>query len=149
MSIPPFLLDHWLPEGHHTATWEEIEDVFGGEPGSSRRGVLSRLLAWRDAARAKGLSGRVVLNGSFISGKENPGDFDLLFLYDVASEAIVQQDADALALIDPLRCKTAFGGDVFACSATMVAAYPQLFPTDTFDRIKFTDVQKGVLEVDL
>ena len=89
------------------------------------------------------------MNGSFISEKENPGDFDLLFIYDAASETIVQQDAEALALIDPIRCKEVFGGDVFAFSAKMVAAYPQFFPTDGFDRIKFTNVKKGVLEVDL
>jgi len=149
MSIPPFQPNQWLPEGHHSAAWEEIEAVFGGEPGSIRRGVWNRLMAWRDAARAKGLSGQVVLNGGFISAKENPGDFDLLFLYDAASEARVQQDEEALALIDPIRCKARFGGDVFACSASVLAMYPQFFPTDSFDHIKFTNVKKGVLEVDL
>src|SRR5579871_1463083 len=99
MPIPPIRPDHWLPEGHHYATWEEIEVVFGGEPGNFRRATLNWLLAWRDAARAKGLSGCVVLNGNFISEKESPGDFDLLFLYDAASEALVQQDAEALALV--------------------------------------------------
>ena len=101
-----------------------------------------RLLAWRDAAREKSLAGRVILNGSFISAKPNPGDFDLLFLYDTASEAIVRQDEEALALIDPLRCKAVYGGDVFAFSLTMVAAYPQFFPIDGFDRVKFTDMEK-------
>ncbi len=149
MAIPPFRADQWLPEGHHAATWEEITTVFGGEPGSTRRETLTRLLAWRDAARRRGLAGRVILNGSFISAKRNPGDFDLLFLYDAASEAVVRQDEEALGLIDPLRCKTVYGGDVFAFSLTMVAAHPQFFPTDGFDRIKFTSVKKGVLEVDL
>ena len=149
MAIPAFRSDNWLPEGHHAATWEEIAVTFGGAADSRRRGVLNRLLAWRDAVRAKGLSGRIVLNGSFISAKESPGDFDLLFLYDEASEAIVQSDAEALALIDPMRCKAAFGGDVFAYSTRMVKAHPQFFPTDSFDRIKFTDIQKGVLEVEL
>lgn len=149
MPIPSFRSDNWLPEGHHAATWEEIEAVFAGEPDSIRRTVWTRLLAWRDAARAKGLSGRVILNGSFISAKETPGDFDLLFLYDAPSESIVSQDADALALIGPLRCKAAFGGDVFACSASMAENYPQFFATDTFDNIKFTNQKKGVVEVDL
>jgi hypothetical protein len=149
MSIPSFRDDGWLPEGHHPASWEEVEAVFGGEPGSIRQETMMRLLSWRDAAWAKGLSGRIVLNGSFISAKENPGDFDLLFLFDAASEVIVRQDAEARSLIDPLHCKTMFGGDVFACSASMIATYPQFFPTDSFDRIKFTDIKKGVLEVDL
>jgi hypothetical protein len=149
MPVPPFRPDQWLPEGHHTATWEEIETIFGGDAGSVRRTILTRLLAWRDAARAKGLSGRIVLNGSFISEKQNPGDFDLLFIYDAVSEAIVLQDAEALALIDPIRCKVMYGGDVFACAASIVAAYPAFFPDDTFDRIKFSEVTKGVLEVEL
>jgi hypothetical protein len=149
MSIPSFRDDRWLPEGHHPASWEEIEEVFGGKAGSSRRETMQRLLSWRDAARAKGLSGRVVLNGSLISAKENPGDFDLLFIFDATSEALIRQDAEARLLVDPIHCKTVFGGDVFAYSASMVAAYPQFFPTDSFDRIKFTYLKKGVLEVDL
>jgi len=149
MSLPLFRPDNWLPEGHHAASWEDIEAVFGGEPNSLRRTVWTRLLAWRDAAWVKGLSGQVVLNGSFISAKDTPGDFDLLFLYDANSEIIVQRDAEALALIDPIQCKTLFGGDVFACSAAIAQTYPQFFATDTFDRIKFSNVKKGVVEVDL
>ncbi len=88
MPIPAFRDDGWLPEGHHAATWDEIADALGGEPGSVRATVLAGLLAWRDAVRAKGLSGLVILDGSFVSAKPNPGDFDLLFLFDEASESI-------------------------------------------------------------
>jgi hypothetical protein len=149
MSIPAFRDDGWLPEGHHPASWEEIKEVFGGEVGGLRHETMRRLFFWRDAARAKGLSGRVVLNGSFISAKENPSDFDLLFIFDAASESLIRQDAEARLLVDPLHCKTVFGGDIFAYAVSMVVAYPQFFPTDSFDHIKFTDVKKGVLEVDL
>ncbi len=125
-----------------------MEEIFSGESGSVRRVVFNRLLSWRNAARAKGLSGRVVLNGSFISAEEKPGDFDLLFLCDATSATIVQEDGEALALIDPIRSKQSYGGDVFACSASIIEAYPQFFPTNSFDRIKFTNVEKGVLEVE-
>ena len=69
MSLPAFRDDGWLPEGHHAATWEEIAAVFGGSPGSHRAVVFSSLLAWRDAVRGKGMSGLLILNGSFISQK--------------------------------------------------------------------------------
>ncbi len=149
MDFPSFREDQWLPEGHFSTSWEEIEIKFGGEAGSQRRKTIRLLLDWRDAARAKGLSGRIILNGSFISAKENPGDFDLLFLFDMATENLVREDSEALELIDPLHCKRVYGGDVFAFSARMASDYPHFFPMDTFDRIKFTDVKKGVLEVEL
>ena len=149
MPLPAFRDDGWLPEGHHAATWDEIADTLGGEPGSVRAAVLARLLAWCDAVRAKGLSGLVILDGSFVSAKPNPGDFDLLFLFDEASEVIKAQDAEAAALVDGATCKTRFGGDVFAFGATLARAFPQLVPRDTFDFIKVTKVPKGVLEVQI
>jgi hypothetical protein len=103
-------------------------ESFGGMAG---RGAGERIV------RARGFERQ------FHFGEENPGDFDLLFLYDADSEARVQQDEDALALIDPIRCKARFGGDVFAYSASVVAMYPQFFPTDSFDHIKFTNVKKA------
>ncbi len=80
MPLPEFRPNDWLPEGHHPTTWDEIAARFGGPPGSRRAAVLSGLLEWRDAVRAKGMGGRLILDGSFISKKAAPGDFDLFFL---------------------------------------------------------------------
>jgi len=149
MAIPDFRDDGWLPEGHHAATWDEIAERLGGEPGSKRATVLAGLLAWRDAVRAKGLSGLVILDGSFVSAKPAPGDFDLLFFYDEASEAVTKQDTKAAALVDNAKCKARFGGDVFGFGATLARLAPQFAPRDTFDFIKDTKKPKGVLEVQI
>ena len=93
MALPTFREDGWLPEGHHTATWQEVALRFAGQPDSPRAVILSSLLKWRDAVRASGMAGLVILDGSFISSKETPGDFDLVFLYDEATEALVRNDA--------------------------------------------------------
>ncbi len=69
MVLPEFREDGWLPEGHHDASWEEVIGRFDGPPGSLREQVMRRLLNWRDEARVKGISGRLVLNGSLISAK--------------------------------------------------------------------------------
>lgn len=82
MPLPEFREDGWLPEGHYGAPWEEVTDRFGGSPGSRRERLLQVLLSWRDEAREKGISGLLLLNGSFISSKEEPGDFDALLVYD-------------------------------------------------------------------
>ena len=148
MSLPALREDGWLPEGHHETTWEEIVAAFGGGPGSPRAGVLARLLEWRDAARSKGLTGRIMLDGSFISRKPVPGDFDLIFVYDEATEALLNRDPEAQNLIDYSRCKEAGYGDVFSMSAVMVREHPAFCRTDLFDTDK-SGRPKGVVEVSL
>lgn len=80
MSIPSFRQDGWLPVGHHNATWEEIGDRFGSILGSRRARLMGKLLELRDALRFYGVSGHLLLNGSFISAKQEPEDFDVLLI---------------------------------------------------------------------
>ena len=63
MPIPPFRSDNWLPEGHHSATWEEIEAVFGGEPDSIRREVLT----------VDPMAGKLLVNGKAIDATIDSG----------------------------------------------------------------------------
>ena len=147
MPLPEFRPDGWLLEGHHAASWEEIAARFGGEPGSRRAAILSSLLAWRDEARANGLAGLVVLNGSFISDKDAPGDFDLFFLYDEAAEARIEADFEARALTQYQSCRAmGFLGDVFALPASLGRISPLLGGTDMYDTDR-RGKQKGVVEV--
>lgn len=149
MPLPDFREDGWLPEGHHAATWEEIAARFGGTPGSRRAAVHSRLLAWRDALRDRNVGGRVILDGSFISQKVGPGDFDAIFVYDEASVAALARDAEARNLIDINFIKERFRADVFVFSSTAVRDSPAFCRTDGFDRHKITQKPKGVVEVTL
>ncbi len=113
MSLPEFRPDGWLPEGHHSTTWEEITLRFGGEPDSRRAAVLIGLLAWRDAVRAKGMGGLLILDGSFISQKSAPGDFDCIFVYDEVTSTLLARDTEASDLLRHTTIKDCFGGDVF------------------------------------
>jgi len=148
MALPALREDGWLPEGHHETTWKEIAEVFGGKPGSRRAQVLLRLLEWRDALRGTGVAGRVILNGSFISAKTEPGDFDLIFVYDESARAIINRDADAKALTDYTYCKAAGYGDVFTFAVAAVRAFPDFCRLDMFDTDK-KGIPKGVVEVAL
>ena len=118
MPLPEFRPDGWLPEGHHSTTWDEITARFGGASGSRRAAVLSGLLAWRAAVRAKGMGGLLILDGSFISQKAVPGDFDCIFVYDEASLTVLVQDGEASDLLGHTTIKERFGGDVFVYSYT-------------------------------
>jgi hypothetical protein len=147
MPLPEFRSDGWLPEGHHPATWDDIITTFGGEPQSKRRQVLAHLLEWRDQAQASKLSGYLVLNGSFISQKAEPGDFDCLFVYDEATEERLKTDEQAQSLIRYHYCKARFAGDIFAFAESTVQKYPLMCRLDSFDYDKTAKQPKGVVEV--
>ena len=71
--IPEWSTNGDLPPGVHFATWQELEDRFSFNP---RR---HRLLAgFRQACKELQKAGcrLVYLDGSFVTRKEHPGDFD-------------------------------------------------------------------------
>jgi hypothetical protein len=63
----------YLPPGEHPATWDEIVERFGYTPW--RRELLDGLKAALESLRAAGCR-KVYLDGSFVTAKERPGDFD-------------------------------------------------------------------------
>lgn len=146
MGLPEFREDGWLPEGHHAASWEEVADRFGGSPGSRRQHLLQVLLSWRDEARGKGISGLLLLDGSFISARENIGDFDALLVYDDHVIELRKNDVGVERLLNYDRCKSR-GFDLWIFAAAVVRDYPEWAHLDLFDRDKETLKPKGVLEV--
>jgi hypothetical protein len=71
--IPEFDADGNLPPGIHDATLEEIEVRFGVN--ATRKAQIEGLrLALRDLRRAR--CSTVCLDGSFVTDKAKPGDFD-------------------------------------------------------------------------
>ena len=108
--LPPFDPDTGrLPEDEHVATWEEVLDRLGGNQG--RRRLLDGL------AEAIGLLAeagcrQIWLNGSFVTAKDEPGDFD----------ACWDTNGVDLDLLDPVLLdlsnaraaqKARFGGELF------------------------------------
>ena len=71
--IPPFQPDGNLPPGRHTATWEEVVARFGGNPQRNR--LLDGLRRAVSSLQAAGCP-RIYLNGSFVTDKPDPDDFD-------------------------------------------------------------------------
>lgn len=146
MPLPEFREDGWLPEGHHAASWEEVIERFGGSPSSRRERVQRGLLNWRDNLRAKGVSGWLVLNGSFISNRADPSDFDTILVYDDHVQQLMENDVETKELLDYSSCKSR-GFDLLIFSATLVREEPEWAHLDAFDRDKETGKLKGVLEV--
>jgi hypothetical protein len=71
--LPEFNRDGRLPAGIHWASWREIQSRFGFSP--CRHHMLSGLRVALGALRGSGCS-TVYIDGSFVTVKHEPGDYD-------------------------------------------------------------------------
>ena len=71
--IPAFTSEGYLPEGIHEVSWEEVQERFGST--TQRKRLLAGL---RHALSDLALAGckTVYIDGSFVTDKDQPGDFD-------------------------------------------------------------------------
>ncbi|MGE3242914.1 MAG: hypothetical protein AB7G28_22395 [Pirellulales bacterium] len=92
-TIPIFRADGYLPEGVYLATEPEITFRFGGA--SERRKRLAiRLRRWIDLARQIGAK-RLLVDGSFVTSKLEPGDVDAVVLLPTDFERQVRVGVEA------------------------------------------------------
>ncbi len=77
VPLPPFELSSGLlPAGEHLASWGEVLERFGWN--LVRRRLLDGLAEGLSILADAGCT-RVWLNGSFVTAKEEPGDFDAVW----------------------------------------------------------------------
>lgn len=75
-----------LPEGVHPADWDELTRAFGFN--DRRRVLLSGLRAACIALAAAGCD-RVWVDGSFVTDKAQPGDYDMCWGWQAVEEALL------------------------------------------------------------
>ncbi len=94
--IPPLDQNGHLPPGIHEASAGEIGKRFGAFQGSDLRPQLWRRFGeFLREARAAGLFEAILLDGSFVTAKPDPGDIDLV--------GVVPADHDFSADLAPHR----------------------------------------------
>ena len=132
-----------LPPGVHWATWEEIADRFGGN--KRRQELLAGLREALENLRDAGCQ-TVYINGSFVTDKEEPGDFDGCW-----DEQGVNPDTldPVLLTFDLGRAtqKAKYLGELFPSTAVAGdggASFLDFFQTD-----KDTGEPKGIIAIDL
>ena len=141
--IPAFEANGNLPPGIHWATWDELVDRFGGT--SWRRQLIA---GFRSAVEALQQSGcqTVYLNGSFVTNKLVPGDYDACW---------EETGVDPLKL-DPVLLtfdkgratqKAKFGGELFPASSR-ASRHGNIF-LDFFQTDKDTGRRKGIIALDI
>lgn len=100
-AIPPFEPSSgYLPVGEHEATWVKIVERFGWTPWCSR--LLDGLAESLDLLAEAGCH-RVWLNGSFVTAKEEPGDFDAVWDPEHVDDDALDPIFGPLGLLDGRR----------------------------------------------
>lgn len=77
-----------------------IVTVFGGAEGSRRAELTRKLLELRDELRLCGLAGSFLLDGSYISAKLEPSDFDILYVAPADIEVLKEKSLELRRLLD-------------------------------------------------
>lgn len=144
VPIPDFDSDTGnLPGGIHVAEWEEIVAALGINPW--RADLVAGLRRAVDALRAAGCR-RVFVDGSFVTAKEHPGDFDAC--WDARG---VDPSALDPVLLDFTRGRAAqkakYGGELFIANAAATPAGTIFL--DFFQIDKATGGPKGIIAIDL
>lgn len=79
MAIPALNADGFLPEGVHDCTTTELRERFGQFQRTDHRcRLIERFDAYFKDAKASGVVIAIIVNGSFVTAKDNPGDIDLI-----------------------------------------------------------------------
>ena len=142
--LPALTKDGLLPPGIHLAEWDEVCARFGTTP--PRRRLLDGFRRAINALKKAGCK-KVYLDGSFVTGKEKPGDFDGCW---------EETDVD-FSLLDPILLtfangraaqKIKFGGELFPAGLIADPASGSIF-TDFFQIHKETGAAKGIIAIDL
>jgi hypothetical protein len=92
-TIPPFHADGYLPPGVHLAS--EADAVFRfGTTTKRRRRLALRLRRWLELARTVAAR-RFLVDGSFVTAKEEPADVDAIVLLPIDFQKQIDRGAAA------------------------------------------------------
>lgn len=132
-----------LPPGIHKATLDEVERVFAFNP--HRKRLFSGLKQACQALATAGC-GRLVLDGSFVTGKPIPSDFDGCWDPDGVIEHLLDP-----VLLDFSNGRSAqkrkYGGELFVNYGMELAS--QLPWEEFFQTERHSGGRKGLIEIDL
>lgn len=140
--IPPWTSNGTLPVGIHAATWSEVETRFGWN--ARRRLQISGLAALVGHLSAIGCQ-RLWVDGSFVTTKEHPGDYDVVWDPDGAN--LEELDPVLRDLQPPRRAQhVKFGGDILPNVVEQDSGTPFL---DFFQTERETGAAKGIIELNI
>lgn len=150
----PELRDGVLPEGIHLCTLEEVKEIFGQFHGSDRRPQLTeRLTRYVQDARSSGVVSAIVIDGSYVTAKEKPGDIDLIVALRPGLDLTTEMRPMEYNIQSKTMARKLYGFDVLP-AVDGSETYQRVL--DFFTRVKLDDPDqktsrksKGVLRIEL
>ena len=141
--IPAFQSSGLLPAGIHPADWSDIGARFGGS--AHRDWLLAGLLKALTMLRDSGCT-TVYLDGSFVTEKEHPSDYDAL--WDPTGVDPKRVDPVLLDFSDlRLKQKLKYRGEFFPANATVDPVGITFLAF--FQVCKVTGAPKGLVRIEL
>ena len=148
MAIPDLDSDGFLPPGIYDATIEVIRSRFCQFQHSDQRCLLTdRLEAFLTEVKSTNLFSEVVVNGSYISGKDIPNDIDLILILKAGHDFAAEIRPFEYNVVSRRQVRRRFGFDVLVAQS----GRPELAEyADFFSQVRGQPGrQKGMLKVSL
>jgi hypothetical protein len=146
MSIPHLNENGLLPEGVHEASVEEVRELFGLFQRSDKRpGLFSKLSRFLQEARSTGLIAAIIINGSFVTAKDEPSDIDLILVLRPEHDFKAELKPFEYNVLSRHRVRNRFRFDILVAPEGSVR-YEQY--VSFFQQVKERPgVRKGILKV--
>ncbi len=144
--IPDFEENGYLPLGVHFCEWEEVVERFGIN--QKRLRLIQVLRMAMEELKYSGCQ-TIYINGSFISSKENPGDFDMCWEESGININYLKTIAPTLYNFGLRRTeqKNKYRGEIFP--ANYPANETGILYIDFFQFDTRTNIFKGIIAIDL
>lgn len=142
-QIPAFLNKN-LPPGIHLTTWEEFKDRYGINHKRKLQldGLERAIEQFKNAGGTK-----IFIDGSFVTDKRNPGDYDALYDLGEINESIIDERLIDSSFTGRELQKRHYEGEFFPMFAN--AARPATQYIDFFQKDKKNMQPKGIIRINL
>jgi hypothetical protein len=146
MPIPEWSENGLLPEGVHEASLDEVRERFGRFQRSDRRPTLfAKLSEFLRELRSTGLIVAVIINGSFVTAKDEPSDIDLILVLRPDHDFGADPKPFEYNVLSKRRVRSRFRFDVLIARESSIE-YEQY--VSFFQGVKgSSDLRKGVVKV--
>lgn len=144
LPIPPFVNKN-LPPGVHLTTWEEFKARYGINYTRNIQldGLERAIEKFKEAGSTK-----IFIDGSFVTEKKNPGDYDALYdLDEIDADIIDERLVDASPSGRKVQ-KRYYQGEFFPMYANATSPVGSKY-IDFFQKDKKTKQPKGIIRIDL
>lgn len=151
MPIPPITAEGLLPPGVHDATLHEIEHAFGVRT-PRRQELFEKLVDFVEFAQSFSIFQFLVVDGSFVTDKDAPGDIDGVLLLGRADLARLLGHAHGLRILDVDAMKARYEVHLFfdpLPAGMWTDFFQQLRVEEALARRLSPGTRRGVLKVTL